>query len=334
MEEQRNEYGFCPKCGAVMQNGVCQSCGYGRRLGMQPSGPEGAYDGAPKKRKMSGGGKAVIFLVIVLVLLLAVFIGLTVRAVIEQKDASSGLHIDDGYFGGWYEDPEDGYDDWYEDPDWDYDPDDYEAYEPSPEDEYYEEIVDATVQDLSYEIEWHGFSIYPDDEESNAYYSATIPYVIAGEEALMETVNDQIEEMVCKYQDSYRDFSYGSYSTGYVTYMDEERLSVVVRHELEDSDIENSVYELDAVTFDMTTGQVIPYGELVQVDMETVKKFRSQDSLQNGTVEFVNELTDEELLDYLQDDEKRMVFLTPVGTELGFNFEGGWVTVTLKEQTL
>ena len=28
MDEQK-EFSFCPKCGAVMQNGVCQSCGYG-----------------------------------------------------------------------------------------------------------------------------------------------------------------------------------------------------------------------------------------------------------------------------------------------------------------
>ena len=30
--DEKNEFGFCPKCGAVMQNGVCQSCGYGRRM--------------------------------------------------------------------------------------------------------------------------------------------------------------------------------------------------------------------------------------------------------------------------------------------------------------
>lgn len=336
MDERRDEYGFCPKCGAIMQNGVCQSCGYGRKLGMQPSGPDGPYDGTPKKRKMSAGSKVVISLIVILVLLLAVFIGLAVRAVIGQKDKSSSLHIDDDFFGGWYSDPddsEDGYDDWYDDYDWDDESDGYEVYEPSPDDPYYTEIVDATVQDLSYEIEWHGISIYPDDDDCSEYYSATIPYIISDDKELMDWVNEEIREMVCKYQDSYREYAFGSYSIGYVTYMSEDRLSVVVRHDLEGSDY-RSLFELDALTFDMGTGQVIPYEDMVQADMELVKRFRSQNSLQNGTVPFLDQLTDEELLEYLQDDETRMVFLTPVGTELGFNYSGGWVTVTLKDQAL
>lgn len=326
MDERRDEYGFCPKCGAIMQNGVCQSCGHGRRLGTPAAGAGETYEGIPKKKKMSGTAKVVIVLVVVLVVLLAVFVGLTIRAVIEQKDQSSSLHIDDGYFGGYYDDDPDDWD--YDD--WDYDYDDYEEYVPAPDDEYYEEIVDATVQDLSYEIEWHGLSIYPDDEDRSEYYSATVPYVISSDRELMEAVNEKIQETACKYQGVYKDYSYGTYSIGYVTYMGEDRMSVVMRHDLEDSDYSNSLYELDAVTFDMSTGQVIPYEDLVQVDMDTVKKFRSQNSLQNDGMDFVDDLTDEELLDYLQNDEDRVVFLTPVGTELGFNFDDGWVTVTLK----
>ena len=55
------DYGFCPRCGALMQNGVCRSCGYtdpsasggssggaangayGRESGQQPSQPRHPY---------------------------------------------------------------------------------------------------------------------------------------------------------------------------------------------------------------------------------------------------------------------------------------------------
>ena len=45
-------------------------------------------------------------------------------------------------------------------------------------------------------------------------------------------------------------------------------------------------------------------------------------------------MSDEELLKILSDDEKRVVFLTPVGTEVGVNTDDGWVTVTFKENAL
>jgi len=32
--------------------------------------------------------------------------------------------------------------------------------------------------------------------------------------------------------------------------------------------------------------------------------------------------------------EEAVMFYTPVGLEAGFNYDEGWVTVTLKEQTL
>lgn len=332
MDERRDEYGFCPKCGAVMQNGVCQSCGYGKRLSM-PTNPVTsgeAYQNIPRKKKMSVSVRIAIVLGIILLILLAVFVGLTVRAVIEDKDDSSKLHIDEDFFDSFdsYDDNDDS-SDWYDDYDYDTDSDDYV---PSPDDDYYEEFVDATVSGLSYEIEWNSLSRYPDGDDRSEYYSVICPVVTGGDEELMNTVNGHIRDVVYKYEATYKDYEYGAHSTCYVAYMGEDKLSLVVQNELYASlDI---VYALDAVTIDMTTGEVIPYADMVQVDEEMVKRFRSQDSVQNGTVAFVDSITDEELLDYISDDEKRVVFCTPVGTELGFNYDGGWVTVTLKDKAL
>ncbi len=45
-------------------------------------------------------------------------------------------------------------------------------------------------------------------------------------------------------------------------------------------------------------------------------------------------LSDEELINCLKDEKDSVMFYTPVGLEIGFNYDGGWVTVTLKTDTL
>lgn len=330
MEERRDEYGFCPKCGAVMQNGVCQSCGYGNKFSM---GGHSAAQGNDRqnfsgKKKKSASTRIAVVLGIVLLVLLAVFAGLTIRAVVENKEDSSSLHIGEEFFDDFNTYEEDEFEEWYED----YEDDGIEEYIPGPGDEYYRQLADAVVQGLSYEVEWDSVSRYPDEDSRTEYYSATCPLVYGGEEELMEKVNSRIRDIVFRYRDSYRDYEYGTDSVCYVTYMDEERLSLAVEHTLYAPG--KTEYLLDAVNFDMTNGEIIPYGELIQADEELVKKFRSQNSVQNTPTPSLDEMTDEELLQYLSDDETRVAFYTPVGIEFGFNYEEGWVIVTMKDEAL
>ena len=51
-------------------------------------------------------------------------------------------------------------------------------------------------------------------------------------------------------------------------------------------------------------------------------------------MEYVQKLTAEELLEILKNPKRAVFFYTPVGLEVGFNYETGWVTVTIKEQAL
>lgn len=332
MEERRDEYGFCPKCGAITQNGVCQSCGFGKRPGM-PSEPVGSSGEIPGRKKgMSAGGKIVIGLIILLVVLLAAFAILTVRAVMDRAKETNPI-IGDGFFDG-FEGDYDGYeadDDWWDDYEYN---SSYEEYVPSPDDEYYEEITNATRQDLSYGIEWHTDSWYPDADEDYTYNSVSYPVLTGDFEEKLGSVNEKIHELAYSDRDSFGDYADGISIDGYVTYMSEDRLSVVFWCSMYGDDGAQS--RLTALNFDMSTGELIPYGDMIQVDDGLVKKFRSQDSVQNGGVAYVLGLTDEELLDCLQDDSRRVLFYTPVGLELGLNYENsaGWVTVTLKDDAL
>ena len=148
----------------------------------------------------------------------------------------------------------------------------------------------------------------------------------------LRVMNQKIRDMVCKYKDAYRDYASGISSSGYVTYMDEEKISVVVRHSFYEK--KTTIPRVEAITFRVDNGEVISHEEMAHVDEELAWQFRSRNSHQNGTVEFVDELSDEKLMEYLKDEEDSVMFYTPVGLEVGFNYDGGWVTVTLKTGTL
>ena len=77
MEEQ-GEFGFCPKCGAVMHNGVCQSCGYTKRGAKDISGKR-ADRKPPRDRRSGSAGKALacigIIAGILAIVMILVFVG-------------------------------------------------------------------------------------------------------------------------------------------------------------------------------------------------------------------------------------------------------------------
>lgn len=348
---EREGYGFCPRCGALMRDGVCRSCGYSAGAGWQEQlsgGQTGAaYQGqfygnqtgarwhgpnaapAPKKK---GHGKLVAVVCasvgILFLLVIVIFMIYSIRKIVGEVQSGSGpgygYDADDGYFG--YGNPYD--DSLY--PDYD-DSDEY--YEPSEKDDYYKEITDATSLELDYQVIWGTLSLKPDDSDDDCTYDCVYPVLTGeGEEEKFAAMNQVIEDFVCKYKDSYQEHVSGVASYGYVTLMDEEKISVVVRHSFYDK--KTTIPRVEAISFWIETGEMISHEEMVQVDEELAWQFRSRNSHQNGTVEFVDELSDEELVEYLKDEEESVMFYSPVGLEIGFNYDGGWVTVTLKTSTL
>ena len=111
-----------------------------------------------------------------------------------------------------------------------------------------------------------------------------------------------------------------------------EKISLAFKHSLYEK---NSTHpRVEAITFRLDTGEVISHDEMKPVDLELVWQFRARNTYQNGTVDFVDDLSDEELEAYLKSDADSVMFYTPVGLEIGFNYDEGWVTVTLKDEGL
>lgn len=91
---------------------------------------------------------------------------------------------------------------------------------------------------------------------------------------------------------------------------------------------------LCAINIDVRTGTLLSNQEMVSYTDTLTRKFRSQNSVQNGDKMDLAEWPDE-LIGQLLASEAGVVFYTPVGLEIGFNYSGtngmsGWVTVTVK----
>ena len=97
---------------------------------------------------------------------------------------------------------------------------------------------------------------------------------------------------------------------------------------------ETKLPEVCAINIDVRTGTLLSNQEMVSYTDTLTRKFRSQNSVQNGDKMDLAEWPDE-LIGQLLASEAGVVFYTPVGLEIGFNYSGtngmsGWVTVTVK----
>ena len=321
MNEEKN-FGFCPRCGALMHDGVCRSCGY--RSSGYTNYPPVQQPKAPEKKNRKGLILALcivcaVVLVIGLILAFAFLSSTLTRVAMETEIYEE--EYDDPYSGDYFDEFGD-YDSGY--------------YVPDEDDPYYREITDCTRTDLEYGISWIVDSITPDDDEDYCTYYATYPLLKGGDGAY-DSINEEITGKALQYKEAYTDYSGGCSTYGYVTYMDESKISVVFQHDLYEEN--GTLPRVTAVTFDLESGQEIKPEQMTAVDEELVMRFRAQNETQNGGVEFVENSSDEDLLALLRDPQTGIFFYSPVGLEAGFNYESGeyssgWVTVTLKDQAL
>ena len=353
MSEKR-DFNFCPHCGALMQNGICQSCG--RKMQRQPQTSDSYYmQNPPNQVQMQQGNLSmqygpgvsggpgtssayvhaipikqknhtaviVIGVILVIVLILGLLTALTIsmaNSVKESEDrvGRSGRDIYDDFYDDYYG----GYDNEY----------DYGYYEPDENDPYYEEIVDWTRTDLDYSIQWVVESVDPDNGEDDCTYYTTYPILEKDNSNIFAAVNEKLRQEALTYRATYKDCEGGISTFGYVTLMDEEKISVVFKHNFYKEDV--TEVRLEAYTFWIDSKEEATPEEMTELDLDLAIRFQSQDRLQNDGVEYVQNLTSEELLAILKDPKQAVFFYTPVGLEAGFNYEDGWVTVTLKEQAL
>lgn len=200
--------------------------------------------------------------------------------------------------------------------------------------EYYGEITDAIRTDLDYTIEWENYEY--EGNNDNVVIAVDYP-VVKGDIPNLEAINDMIDDETEYFEEYYKEYSkymmpderFMVYSEGYVTYMDQEVMSVVFC-EMIYTDYWTD-YGLYCLNIDVESGMVLDNNSIMEIDDEFAVDFRKRCSQQNGAVSDLDYMTDQEIVYYLTSGGTSILFYTPMGMEVGMNFGEYYVTVTYKD---
>lgn len=375
---EKMQYDFCPKCGALLNNGVCQFCVNNANQSFYPNqvpyenlnqmpyqNPyQNNWNVAKPKKKMGAG--AIVAIVLGCIAGLVLIFGLFVAGVFavvdkmpeEYKVSEKELDVeeDEYTFNFDYEYDEDGeyerehsaesvtdeveedisYIDGEELENWP-DPtvlldvdDDGEGevyYEPGVEGlqaEYYATITDYLRYDLSYSMD---FMEYRDSTgEVVAYY----PYVI-GEQDFIDYLNQGFYVVINDAMELGETYSCDVSSVPYVTYMDEDLLSVVFveMYVFDDGTYFEDIY---CCNIDMKTGERLnPVVDTSDEFMELLEDRCLEQSTDDATYLFETYTYDELRDIFAQKGYSLVAFYTPLGMELGITYEGYWCCATFKD---
>ncbi len=212
-----------------------------------------------------------------------------------------------------------------------------EEEEVSENTDYYE-FHDAIREDLSYGVESESCAhMFGTD---NVLLYIDYPVVFSKDQEDMEGINnviqrevEELEEYVFSVSEEIdEEISFYFETESYVTYMDEDVLSIVY---VEYGYLDGEYYEsyVVSVNIDMESKMPLTNSQLLEIDDQFSVDFRNRSERQNGEISYLYSFTDQEITDMLTDDESLIIFYTPLGMEVGFNYYygEGWVTVTYKD---
>lgn len=315
MEHKRILYDFCPKCSGLMKNGICIACGYGKE---PEAGGDARAEGVARPESDGTG----------------------VSSHPENDDAGGSFRPErDGAGGGSRPDSMDGARSGQS----------LSALQ-TPERKKNTGIIAllfgiALVFVLIFVL---AISLIVTDVRKKSSQSRTFSQKGASsEDAYSEYVPDASDEYYVEIVDYLRDdLAYqvewqedeevercSIYKEGYVTYMDEDAVSVVFLEYI----YLNSAYlpRISDINIDVRTGSVLKHGSMVDYVTALAQRVRKQNAYQNSVDIGSMPWSDEDIALLLQSEEG-VAFYTPVGLEVGFNYSSsdtgyGWLTVTLKE---
>lgn len=202
---------------------------------------------------------------------------------------------------------------------------------------YYKELKDATRTDLDYSVSWQDYS-YESDYE-NVYIIASYPKLTGENIPNLDYINEYIFEEVEYWVESFEDYVDEGYfgedddfsfmANAYVTYMDEEKISIVY-YEYGEAD-GSIMYYLYSINVDVQNGVILDNASIIDMDEEFAVEFRERNREQNSADGYIDEMSDQEIKEYLNSPTMGVVFYTPLGLEVGVNLDYGWYTVTFRD---
>lgn len=285
-----SRFDFCPKCGALEKDGVCQGCGYVRKKRVP-------------KQKGSNGRIAISIIILLMMLIfcsgMVAYLSIDFSAGAEDAKQTKESESEESY-------------------------------------RYYVGPYNALKDDLLYQVEFKEEDFRPEDHIGKVRINVEYPQ-LTGAALNLEVINSYLENEYWYYKQYFDERyepnmdEYGNFyvaSLGYVTYMDDNVMSIVFHEEINVDGKKSKQYY--CLNFDMEAGALINNMEILNIDMDFVKDFMKRVDLQRG-VDWLSENTDEEVLEYFQDWDHLVIYYTPMGMEVGLNLYSNILTVTYKD---
>ena len=190
--------------------------------------------------------------------------------------------------------------------------------------------------DLQYSVKLEDYRY--DTTYENVHIEVTYPVIEGSDVPNLDKLNGAIKEeveFITEYfEEEYQDYMvddddyFAATSTGYVTYMDEEKLSIAFSEYIY-SDYYNDVF-VYCINIDMENGIILDNESLLNTDDAFSVEFRKRSDIQNGEISYLTAMTDQEITKHFKSSDI-IVFYIPQGMEIGFNYDAGWVTVTYED---
>ena len=218
-------------------------------------------------------------------------------------------------------------------------PEEEEEYIPRSTDTYYKKIANAIDENVPYRF--HSKSYSNSDEEHGVDIIANYYEITDSKIPNIDKINEQIKKAAMYYAEEfpknsklaeYTD-SYTAYVTAYVTYNDEDVISIV----FDEYVAFPGAYFVDLLpmNIDVRNGVILDNTGILSVDDGFAADFKQRCERQNGELDVVSKSSDRQIREYLTDPSTLIAFYTPLGMEVGINYanleNSGWVTVTYKD---
>lgn len=226
-----------------------------------------------------------------------------------------------------------------------YYPQNGESHEFIPRDQfetpYYDYVVNSFVNNDNYTVERH--VIRYEGKENNVFvnnYSAY--YQIYSEDVDFTAINEILYKRAVKDLYFYLDresanttaYNHLIYCDSFITFNNDEIMSIVYDYYSYDDNTTDGFYEY-GVNIDMKNGEIMDNTQILNLDAEFAEFFKDRSDKQNGFVSALEYSTFDEISDCLNNPNALIIFFTPVGIEVGFNYfytnYYGWVTVSIND---
>ncbi|MCH5275321.1 MAG: hypothetical protein J1E65_05735 [Lachnospiraceae bacterium] len=195
---------------------------------------------------------------------------------------------------------------------------------------YYTGPYNALRDDLSYEINFIQETFQAVDTDVLIYISSEYPQIVSEDIPYVDWINENLRDEYLFYYNTFEDrFKplvkseddlYYCVVDSYVTYMDEDLLSIVFKEtiflNLKDDPFQDLCFY--CVNINLQTGQPMDNTQILKVDENLVASLREKELIENESL-ILDTFTDEEIMDMLMDDGDLVLFYTPMGMEVGVN---------------